>query len=153
MIHLVNKICLAAVWKKRKHLKINQKQIIFLLELSAFLKSTYFIMISSSIRRACKQLERLVFCSVRSRLSCSDKQAAIFNVITFDSKALALLLTLCKSLLIFLFLKQMHFHMSIKVSLTIQHTAQNDFSDSWWGICEMRLLCSLRIRVHNVKHT
>lgn len=110
-------------------------------------------MVSSSIRRAWKQLERLVFCLVRSRLSCSDKQAAIFNVITFDSKALASLLTLCKSLLIFLFLKQMHFHMPIKVSLTIQHAAQNDFPDSWWGICEMRLLCSLRICVYNVKHT
>lgn len=126
---------------------------IFLLELSTFLKSTYFLTISSSIRRAWKQLEQLVFCLVRSCFSCSDKQAAIFNVITFDSKALALLLTLCKSLLIFLFLKQMHFHMSIKVSLTIQHAAQNDFPDSWWGICEMRLLCSLRICVHNVKHT
>lgn len=142
---------MAAVWKK--NLKINQNQIIFLLELSTFLKSTYFLTISSSIRRAWKQLEQLVFCLVRSCFSCSDKQAAIFNVITFDSKALALLLTLCKSLLIFLFLKQMHFHMSIKVSLTIQHAAQNDFPDSWWGICETRLLCSLRIRVHNVKHT
>lgn len=108
-------------------------------------------MISSSIRRAWKQLERLVFCLVRSRLSCSDEQAAIFSVITFDSKALALLLTLCKSLLILLFLKQMHFHMSIKVSLTIQHAVQNDFSYSCWVICEMRLLCLLSI--HNVKRT